>query len=278
MYQTISSSNYTAAADTFLNEEFLNCVAELNLPDLNDPNILKHKKDFEKWLNSSNEIGNTSFVLAKKDIDHIAGILNNTVSHQKPQEKYQFNKKKLYFTEWHSKPNMGWCNKADSILGKFFYLLIFLNKLYKIFERVQIDLIDMRCKPDGDYKWIAHCVDHTGQFHVLWPQMHKTGEEVKKGFKERWFGYFGLPKILQSDNGLEFKNANVLNLIKDWNGECTLIYGRPRHPQTQGLTEQASGTVERQLGALMVQFKNEKWCELLPKVMYNMNTLQNLPH
>ena len=81
MYQTISSSNYIAAADTFLNEEFLNCVAELNLPDLNDPNILKHKEDFEKWLNYSYEIGNPSFVLAKKDIDHIAGILNNTVSH-----------------------------------------------------------------------------------------------------------------------------------------------------------------------------------------------------
>ena len=33
-------------------------------------------------------------------------------------------------------------------------------KSNKVFERIQIDLIGMRNKPEGDYKWIAHVVDH----------------------------------------------------------------------------------------------------------------------
>ena len=44
----------------------------------------------------------------------------------------------------------------------------------EIFDRVQLDLIDMRSQPDkqpeGDYCWIAHM-----EFHVFWPQLKKEG-------------------------------------------------------------------------------------------------------
>ncbi len=45
-----------------------------------------------------------------------------------------------------------------------------------IFERTQLDLIDMRANPDEEYQWIEHMMDHSGQFHVLWAQKHKTGQ------------------------------------------------------------------------------------------------------
>jgi hypothetical protein len=66
-----------------------------------------------------------------------------------------------------------------------------------------------------------------------------------------WLGYFGLPKILQSDNGNEFKNKLFVSEICDWEGSCKLVYGRPRHPQSQGLVEQANGTVEIMIGAMI---------------------------
>ena len=47
----------------------------------------------------------------------------------------------------------------------------------EILERVQIDLVDMRNCPDGEYNWIAHMEDHNGQFHVLWPQKKKEGKK-----------------------------------------------------------------------------------------------------
>ncbi len=58
----------------------------------------------------------------------------------------------------------------------------------------------------------------------------------------------------------------------DWDGECKIIYGRPRHPQSQGLVEQANGTIERMLMALMAQHKTKEWTKFLPLVMYNLNT------
>jgi hypothetical protein len=81
-----------------------------------------------------------------------------------------------------------------------------------------------------------------------------------------------LPQILQSDNGLEFKNKLFVQSIASWDGDCKIVYGRPRHPQSQGLVEQANGTAERMLAAAMEQQKTKEWTKLLSQVMYNLNT------
>jgi ribosomal protein L21E len=64
----------------------------------------------------------------------------------------------------------------------------------------------------------------------------------------------------------------VVKALTEWDGECKIVYGRPRHPQSQGLVEQANGTVERMLTAAMEQHKTKEWADLLPLVMYNLNT------
>jgi hypothetical protein len=48
---------------------------------------------------------------------------------------------------------------------------------------LQIDTIDMRHQADGEWKYIAHYVDHYSKFHVLWPLMNKTAAEVAIGFR-----------------------------------------------------------------------------------------------
>jgi len=50
-------------------------------------------------------------------------------------------------------------------------------KSNEIFERTQIDMIDMRNCPDGEYIWIAHVVDHNAHFHAAWPQKSKEGNK-----------------------------------------------------------------------------------------------------
>ncbi len=97
-------------------------------------------------------------------------------------------------------------------------------------------------------------------------------KSTKPGLESRVFGFFGLPSILQSDNGLEFKNKLVLDLVKNWDGSCKIIYGRPRHPQSNGLVEQANGTMERMIASMIAQFQNNNWVDFIPKIMYNMNT------
>ena len=62
-------------------------------------------------------------------------------------------------------------------------------------------------------------------------------------------------KILQSDNGREFVNCVIHELIEDWPGEVTIISSRLRHPQSQGLIERGNAKVEEMLAC---QFYDEK--------------------
>ena len=133
-------------------------------------------------------------------------------------------------------------------------------------------------------KWIAHVIDHFTKFNILWAMSKKEAKYVVEGLKERVFGYFGLPNILQSDNGTEFKNEVVRKMIKNWIGDCELRYGQPRRPQTQGLVEQSNGTITSRLDAIKNQeeidyairnLNKEKketvmpfsWADHLPEVM-----------
>ena len=173
-------------------------------------------------------------------------------------------------------------------------------------SRGQLDLVDMRHNPckigDKTYLWIAHYIDHYSKLNIIWEQQQKTADEVVYGFRRFVLSYFGLPKILQCDNGLEFKNELMRKLVLEWDGkkflslslslslikyyflicefiflkgECKIIHGRPRHPQSQGLVEQSNGTLERMLAAFMAQENRTDWVNLLTKIQYNMNTQQH---
>ena len=75
-----------------------------------------------------------------------------------------------------------------------------------------------------------------------------------------------------SDNGSEFRNQYMFDLVNVWDGNCKLVYGRPRNPSCQGLVEQANGTAEIKVAAMMAQIKDKNWVKLIPKLMYNLNT------
>lgn len=47
-----------------------------------------------------------------------------------------------------------------------------------LFERVQIDLIDMRHEPDDQFKWICHMKDHWSKLSFLRAATSKTADEI----------------------------------------------------------------------------------------------------
>ena len=112
-----------------------------------------------------------------------------------------------------------------------------------ILDRVQIDLVDMRATPDGNYKWILHLKDHFSKFTTLYPLADKTAESVATQIAH-WIGMCGVPCKLQCDNGTEFKGV-LLILLQRYG--IKIINGRPRHLQTQGLVEQANGIMKKKL-------------------------------
>lgn len=126
----------------------------------------------------------------------------------------------------------------------------------------------MRHRPDGPYHWIGHFMDHWSKVHVLFPLMHKSANEVSLNLSSRLFAYFGLPKILQSDNGREFVNSIVHKLVEDWPGEITIVNGRAWHPQSQGLVERANAKVEEMLACRFHKITRGQhpWTSWLPEI------------
>ena len=98
--------------------------------------------------------------------------------------------------------------------------------------------------------------------------MKKSAAKVSMGLLTRVFPYIGLPKILQSDNGREFVNDVVKEIVLAWPGDVTIINGRPHHSQSQGLVEKGY-LVEMQLQAKRAEWKgsgNVPWSNWLPQI------------
>ena len=130
----------------------------------------------------------------------------------------------------------------------------------------QIDLIDMRCAPDDEFKWIGHCVDHFSKFHILFPMASKETAVVAANLVCKVFAYFGLPYILHSDNGKEFVSALIRSIVNDWPGECKIVNGRPRAPWVQGLVERTNACVEKMISAKRHDNNSNDWSTWLPEI------------
>ena len=105
-----------------------------------------------------------------------------------------------------------------------------------------------------------HLKDHFSKFTQLYPLQVKSSAKVAIRMSE-WISAFGLPTIVQADNGKEFKG--VLKLLLLLHG-VKIINGRPRTPRTQGLIEQANETVKEKILAWKLENRLFKWVVGLP--------------
>ena len=108
-------------------------------------------------------------------------------------------------------------------------------------------------------------MDHWLKYHVVFPLMRKFCTEVAFGLHRFIFSFLGTPKILHSDNGRESVNDIIQNLLSDWPGDTTIANGRPRNPRCQGLVEKGNASLERLLGAWLLEASDvANGRELLP--------------
>jgi hypothetical protein len=119
------------------------------------------------------------------------------------------------------------------------------------------------------YKYVLTVQDHLTKFVHLRPCQSKEGVEVAKHLY-LIFCEFGAPLLLQSDNGLEFRNQVVAGLKILW-PDLQIVHGRSRRPQTQGSVERANGDFQPMLGSWMRENQNPKWSLGLPLVMHQKN-------
>ncbi|CAF4564215.1 unnamed protein product [Rotaria sp. Silwood2] len=149
-----------------------------------------------------------------------------------------------------------------------------------VMTRLQIDLIDMRTRPDVlnpdiSYNWILNCIDHFSKFTWAYPLKNKSAIDVALKLRELFF-VFGPPKILHSHNGREFV-ASVIYELKDLFPDMVFIRGKPRHPQSQGCVERANGVLCDALGKWMTLHNSSHWSDGLLPVVYGINTRLSVP-
>ena len=84
-----------------------------------------------------------------------------------------------------------------------------------------------------------------------------------------------MPRILHSDNGREFVNIVIVDLLKCWNSIIWLVSGRPRHPQSQGLVERAHQTLHKKMAAEISAsgMKTPPWSDWLPRIVCKLDFL-----
>ena len=137
------------------------------------------------------------------------------------------------------------------------------------FNSGQIDLIDMRHLPDDGNFWIMHATDHWSKFNFAYAIRSKHATCVAECLGQHIFPYFGVPRILHSDNGREFINQIIHQLLESWHANIQLVSGRPCHPQSQGVIERAHATLQRKLSAEISTSgeKSPPWSKWLPRII-----------
>lgn len=137
----------------------------------------------------------------------------------------------------------------------------------RVFERVQIDLIDFRHSPSDNYAWILHIKDHFSEVCMLFALHSKHAEPIAKCIAIFIQAFFPM-EILQCDDGKEFKGA-LLILLRQYG--IKIVHGAPRTPHVQGLVEQANGTIERKIGAWQADQGTSKWEPALTEIARALN-------
>ena len=142
----------------------------------------------------------------------------------------------------------------------------------KVFERVQIDLVDMRkdrvLYNGVRYSFILSVVDCFSRFTFLRPLPSKRSSGILHCLKNI-FHEHGYPSIVQCDNGMEFKGKLPSFLSRR---NVKLINSRPYHPQSQGKVERNNATLKKRLRYRVAKKKTgDNWVNNLRKVSSAMN-------
>ena len=131
----------------------------------------------------------------------------------------------------------------------------------------QMDLIVFENTPDQGYKYILTIIDLFSKFLRAYPLKNKEAETIEAQLRKVFST--SKPRILQSDNGSEFANNLVVNLMKEKG--IRQAFSKAYTPQSQGQIERVNQTIKGLLHRNFIQTGTKKWVNVLPLVVENLN-------
>ena len=130
-----------------------------------------------------------------------------------------------------------------------------------IMERHQVDIVDLRTIAvtirSIKYQYVLSVLDVFSRFLWLRPLPDKTAETVALELYKIYLE-FGPPRIVQTDQGGEFKGAfqRLCKLLK-----TKLIHSSSNHPQSQGKDERSHRTWKEKIRLDLFALKKNKQCD-----------------
>ena len=157
------------------------------------------------------------------------------------------------------------CQRFD-IAKEGYHPLITINA-QEPWDHIQIDLVGPIPESNDGYSWILTIIDVMSGFTLLRPLRSKSMEEVAIALWQLICD-FGPPKIMQSDNGTEFVNSVIAQLVNLFGIDRRLI--TPYNPRADGLVERKNKELGRLLKKLM-KGSSYTWNLLLPITQLSLN-------
>ncbi|KAJ8891786.1 hypothetical protein PR048_004339 [Dryococelus australis] len=178
-----------------MREEFECKIREL-LGDKSDRSLLMsddRRNELVEEIKSSRDKGKNGIPLSAKDYRHLK--LFDVICIGDSEKKYS-NITREVINVYLNPCEL--CTLKKKVKGKVFVVKPMV--MFELNSPCQVDLIDMKSEPDGDYKFIQ---DHLTKFVVLRPLKMKTADELAYIILDI-VCLLGAPNILHSDNGREF--------------------------------------------------------------------------
>jgi transposase InsO family protein len=112
-----------------------------------------------------------------------------------------------------------------------------------------------------ELKYLLTLVDTFSGWVEAFPTIGKSADIVSTHLINDIIPHFGLPQILQSDNGPAFI-SKVTQIVSSSLGAAWNLY-IPYHPQSSGKVERINGIIKKHLKKLSIEL-HLPWTQLLP--------------
>lgn len=132
-----------------------------------------------------------------------------------------------------------------------------------------IDIVGKLLKGKGQAVYCVVAVDYMTKWVEARPLSHITEDAVVKFVKEYVIYRFGIPKVMVSDNGTQFKGKKFLELMETYQIEHHTSY--VAYPQSNGQVENANKTIIKGIEKRLEEAKG-LWVDELLNVLWAYRT------
>lgn len=115
--------------------------------------------------------------------------------------------------------------------------------------------------------------DHFTRWYDAIPIPDGRAQTVAKVLDERVFTYFGIPEVIHTDQGAQFKSELFTACCELW--QCKKTQTAPYHPQGNSIVERLNRTMGNSLRAMLADSEHLDWDDLVPQIL---RSIRATPH